>query len=106
MSADLFSYAPSYPHVPGYKSRETSCSAAEDVKATAASLRAKCLSILQMQEYQNGLTADEVATLLNGQSVLSIRPRFSELVNKGKIKDTGDRRLNASGKRAIVWAAA
>jgi hypothetical protein len=48
-------------------------------------------------------TADEVAAAL-GESVLSIRPRFTELLQVGWITDTGIRRPNISGRNATVWA--
>ena len=35
----------------------------------------------------------------------SIQPRTSELRRKGLIRDSGRRRPNATGKRAIVWIA-
>ena len=35
--------------------------------------------------------------------MLSIRPRFSELNTKGRIKDGGQRRKNESGHKAVVW---
>lgn len=57
------------------------------------------------QRNRMGLTADEVAALLV-QSVLAVRPRVAELRKEGFIRDTGLRRSNASGKRAIVWAEA
>ena len=58
----------------------------------------RCEQLLE----QNELTADEVAERL-GQSVLSVRPRISELKAKGKIEATAKRRCNVSGKRAVVW---
>lgn len=94
--SDLFGY----PHTPGAKARETSFEAAEGVASQAPILRARCLREL---EHSNGLTADEVAGRL-GLSILSVRPRITELARDGKVRDSGDRRRNASGKRAIVWA--
>ena len=47
-------------------------------------------------------TADEVAGKL-GISILSVRPRFSELAASGRLVDTGERRSNSSGKMAKVW---
>jgi len=94
---DLFAY----PNVPGFKARDTSADAASAAKETAPILRARCLAVL---ERSNGLTADEVAGRL-GASILSVRPRITELTHLGKIRDTGSRRSNASGKSAIVWMA-
>lgn len=93
---DLFGY----PHTPGAKARDTSFQAAEETADKAPVIRARCLKVL---EHSNGLTADEVAGRL-GLSILSVRPRITELARDGKVRDSGDRRHNASGKRAIVWA--
>jgi hypothetical protein len=94
---DLFSY----PDGPGFKARDTAQAAAEDAAETATLLRARALAVL---ERSNGLTADEVAGRM-GASILSIRPRISELTRLGKVRDSGERRLNVSGKSAVVWAA-
>jgi len=95
--ADLFTY----PNVPGFKARDTAAAAADAVRESAPILRARCLAAL---ERSNGLTADEVAGRL-GASILAVRPRITELTHLGKVRDSGGRRQNASGKRAIVWAA-
>jgi predicted ArsR family transcriptional regulator len=92
---DLFSY----PHQPGAQDRDTSRAAADEVAKTAPKLRGLALDVL---ERSNGLTADEVAGRL-GLSILSIRPRLTELSRLGKVRDSGARRRNASGKAAIVW---
>ena len=92
---DLFRY----PHAPGARDRDTSRAAAADAAETAPQLRARALAVV---EHSNGLTADEVAGRL-GLSILSIRPRLTELSRLGKVRDSGERRRNASGKSAIVW---
>lgn len=97
MSGDLFAY----PHAPGAQKRDTSRAAADAMTPSAPQLRARALHAV---EHSNGLTADEVAGRL-GLSILSIRPRLTELSRLGKVRDSGVRRPNASGKRAIVWAA-
>lgn len=94
---DLFTY----PTHPGAQNRETSGAAADAIAPDAATLRARALAVL---ERSNGLTADEVAGRL-GMSILSIRPRVTELTRLGKVRDSGVRRPNASGKSAIVWMA-
>lgn len=90
-----------YPHAPGYKREGTSSEAAHAVKSKADTLREKVLRVLSFA----ALTADEVAQRL-GESVLSVRPRLSELSARGLISETGARRRNASGKMASVWRAA
>ncbi|WP_404713165.1 hypothetical protein [Sphingomonas sp. MMS24-J13] len=95
--SDLFAY----PDAPGAQDRDTSRAAADDMAPAAPILRQMALDVL---ERSNGLTADQVAARL-GKSILSIRPRITELTRLGKVRDTGERRPNASGKKAIVWAA-
>lgn len=91
---DLFTY----PQVPGAKVSGTSREAAESMKEDAATLRTLCLAFLSIYPK----TADQCAAAMD-QSVLSVRPRFSELRAMGLIVDTGERRLNYSGRKAIVW---
>lgn len=93
-----------YPNAPGFKQAGTSKAAAESMKPSAATLRAEVYEF--MRGLSDGLTADECAEYMGGASVLSIRPRFSELRAMGLIVDTGWRRLNKSGRRAVVWKAA
>ena len=104
MTPDLFTFEPTYPIVPVHKARDTSAAAAASVKPSAATLRAKCLELLRLPQHLYGRTADEAAAIL-GLSVLSIRPRFSELANARLIEDSKTRRKNESGKSAIVWRA-
>lgn len=91
-SADL------YPLTPGYKREGTSKEAALSVKDYAETLTPRCLEVLRIAP----ATTDEIAAAL-GESVLSIRPRISELVSQGKVIRTDNRRKNASGKSANVW---
>lgn len=92
---DLFRY----PGSPGAQDRDTSRDAAQAIAPQAALLRGKALAVV---EGSNGLTADEVAGRL-GLSILSIRPRLTELSRLGKVRDGGSRRKNKSGRNAIVW---
>lgn len=87
-----------YPYTPGWKRRDTAQQAAAAMEPKAKTLREKVLDVLRVHD----CTADEVAENV-GKSILSIRPRLSELVELGKIEDTGGRRKNESGHRAIVW---
>lgn len=88
-----------YPTSPGFKAEGPSRDAAAAMKPTAATLRAHALAVLE----RGPKTADEVADAMR-ESILSVRPRLSELRSLGAIVDTGVRRLNASGKNATVWA--
>jgi hypothetical protein len=87
-----------YPNQPGWKEAGTSREAAESIH-DAALIRVRCLEQLK----KRNMTADEVACKL-GMSILSVRPRISELSTKGLIVKTKEKRNNASGKRAVVWA--
>lgn len=100
---DLFAVgapAPKYPATPGFKRRGTSSDAAPAI-SRAATLRALVLKEIK-KAGKRGLTADEVAGKI-GESVLSIRPRVSELFRQNKVAESGERRANASGARASVW---
>lgn len=105
MHADLFDWrpVPAYPAVPGARAMDTSKAAAEHVAPDAARLRRLVLDCIAAAPA--GLTADEVAERL-GLSVLSARPRVTELNKMGAIKDAGIRRKNASGRNAAVWIGA
>ena len=89
-----------YPHTPGIKTEhpETSKEAATVMVSRAKTLREE----VERQLGGRPMTADECAEAM-GESVLSIRPRLSELRKLKRIEDTGDRRPNASGHSAAVW---
>ena len=92
-----------YPTAPGFKTRspETSVAAAEAVAGSAAIVRMQVVSCYHLH---GPMTADECAELL-GASVLSIRPRVSELRKcyPPVLEDSGERRRNRSGHGAAVW---
>lgn len=98
--ADLFDYAERYPVMPGYKEGDTSRKAAESVAPSAARLRSMVLAELK----RSPGTADEIAGRL-GLSILSVRPRVTELAKMCQVEDTGERRANASGRSAKVMRA-
>ena len=96
-----------YPDAPGYKRGGTSKAAADSMKQKAPTLRDMVLAELS----QANATADECAAAM-GLSILSVRPRFTELAKDNyltgemhKIVDTGLRRPNDSGRMATVWRA-
>lgn len=90
-----------YPQHPGSKTNGPSQEAASRIAPKAPNLRDQAVAIFK-QHHRLGLTADEMAFLLN-VSILSIRPRFSELVRLGLIEDSGERRKNEFGSNVTVW---
>lgn len=94
-----------YPHAPGTKARApaTSREAARRIAPGAATLRTAVLAEFRAA-YPAGKTHDEIAAAL-GRSILSVRPRCSELHAAGLIEQTPNRRRNDSGMSAAVWRA-
>jgi len=90
-----------YPNHPGYKVAGPSKEAADKMAPKAPNLREQAFEIFK-QHHRLGLTADELAFLLN-VSVLSIRPRLSELLRMGVIEDSGERRKNNFKSTCTVW---
>lgn len=101
MSLAAYAERDRYPHSAGYKRNGTSQESATRIAPRARTLRDRVLSALKIEP----LTTDEVAERL-GESVLSIRPRFSEALALGLIEETTETRRNRSGRLATVWRAA
>lgn len=94
---DLFTY----PRAPGFKERGgTSEAAAHAMRGSCEILRDRVLVAIS----RHPMTADEAAGAV-GESILSVRPRVTELSRLGKIERTGERRRNVSGQSAAVWRA-
>lgn len=91
-----------YPSAPGWKEPSTSRDAAVKIASKAETL---CQRVLIQLDLRGPMTPDECAEYLR-ETVLAIRPRFSELAKSGAIQKTGKRRLNASGMAAHVWRVA
>jgi len=98
MQADLFA---AYPDAPGWKARDTSRAAAESVAPVAGTLRERVL--IEVRRAPG--TPEQIAHRMR-VPLLSIRPRFSELSQRGLIKDSGKRGDSQGGCKAIVWEAA
>jgi hypothetical protein len=81
------------------KARDTSAIAGSTVDKAA--LRAL---VWETVRQSGGATCDEVEVLLH-QVHQTISPRFTELSRKGRIRDSGQRRLTRSRRPAIVWKA-
>ena len=92
-----------YPYTPGWQKPETSIEAAETMSPKLKRLQAMVLGAVA-EAGDHGRTADEVAVRLD-LSPFTARPRCTELRQLGLIEDSGFRRANESGSRAIVWIA-
>ena len=83
----------------GYQRTETSFNAAVRASVNARNVRDKVAAVLAER---GPMTADEIAAVL-GLSILTVRPRVTDLNKAGRIEDTGARRQTGSGNAAIVW---
>lgn len=90
-------YESVYPQRPGHKTGGTSAAAAKKTAPGAGRLR---LCVLAEIRKEPG-TPDEIAARLD-LSILSVRPRISELIAMGKVRKTEVRRKNESGMSASV----
>lgn len=93
-----------YPNAPGHRGVDTSKAAADDIAPKLGKLQRMALRAIREAGWL-GLTADELAARLE-LSRYAVQPRTSELKLKGLIRDSGQRRPNGTGKKAIVWIAA
>jgi len=92
-----------YPDAPGHRHVQTSVAAADALAPQLGRLQRLAQAAIR-EAGGHGLTADELAARLE-MDRWSIQPRTSELKHKGLIRDSGQRRPNATGKLAIVWTA-
>ena len=97
----MHQFAMTYPERAGHKAEGTSQDAANAIEGSgqAARLRTAVLGWYATHES----TADECAAGL-GESILSIRPRVSELLKQGLLYVTGLRRKSSSGHSQNVLA--
>jgi hypothetical protein len=102
---DLFGWMPParYPDRPGHRNVDTSIAAAAALAPKLGRLQRLAVDAIR-DAGAHGLTTDELAARLD-MDRWSIQPRTSELRSKGLIRDSGQRRPNATGKAAIVWIA-
>lgn len=88
--------------VPYVRGSDTSKDAADSMRSAAAVLRERVYRLVDKAE--KGLTCDEIEVKLKDavrQSTVSARVR--ELVLKGRLVDSGKRRLTRSNRKAAVW---
>jgi len=95
--------AKKYPLEAGYKEQSTSKEAANKINSRGRTrkLRKKTLDAIR-RKGSYGATPEEIAEILS-ESILSIRPRFTELKLLKEIEDSGDRRRNSFGSNTKVW---
>jgi predicted ArsR family transcriptional regulator len=84
----------------GYQNRDTSLKAASYDKNGKLSLREKAYKVIKQSLLP--ISADQVADKLQ-KSFISVRPRITELVNEGRIRDSGKRGKSLWGKTCILW---
>lgn len=87
-----------YPDQPGHQHTDTSVLAGQSIAPYAVRLRGECLRLLRKR---GPLTSDEIAEALN-LSILSVRPRITELRRMGQVRDTGLRRPSSTGHSSAV----
>lgn len=79
---------------------DTSRAAAEAIKLSVTLIQAAVLTTIEKAP----ATDDELCRRLDMQGN-TLRPRRVELVKKGLIKDSGEKRKTSSGRKAVVWEA-
>lgn len=94
MMIDLFSYIPS--HKVG-----TSMDAADKMRKSAHYWENRVMETLR----DKAMTTEELTELLQAQSK-RVQPATSRLRSKGKIRDSGMRRMNRDNNKVIVWVIA
>ena len=90
-----------YPAAPGHRGIDTSVAAAQAIADVAGPLRRLVYQAV-FAAGNEGATTDEIADALSLPRY-SVQPRRTELKHARRIRDSGRRRYNASGCRAIVW---
>jgi hypothetical protein len=81
----------------------TSVAAAEAIKPSTTTLRARVLRYLR-ECGAVGATDEEMQSDLH-MNPSTQRPRRGELVDMGAVRDSGRTRLTRSGRKATVWEA-
>lgn len=89
--------------IPAFQSHsETSRLAALSMYEQASNLQR---TLLDWLDAKGGLTDEEMQTI-TGMPPSTQRPRRVELVRKGIVRDSQQRRQTASGRLAVVWEVA
>jgi DNA-directed RNA polymerase specialized sigma24 family protein len=78
---------------------------AKDAAAETHATEIEAIVLRAIEQADLGLTSEECAAAL-GLSVVTVSPRMRPLCRREKIRDSGQRRKNSSGCKAIVWVRA
>lgn len=92
-----------YPNSPAWGKTDTSYEAAESMVPVTAGIQRAVLAWVRARG-ERGATAVEIAEGL-GMERTTVQPRTTELRRLYLLDDSGHRRPNPNGKRAIVWVA-
>jgi hypothetical protein len=87
---------------PGGAARRSDPDTSKDAAAETRAQRLERIVLDALRKSEDGLTSEECAAVTQ-LSLVTVSPRMRPLVRKGKIYESKDRRLNPSGKKAIVW---
>ena len=87
---------------PPFSNSTTSREAAESIAPKSWTLRG-CV-LLYLKRAPDGSTAQDIEQGLE-LSGNTVRPRIRELVKAGLVYDSGETRVLASGRKAIIWRA-
>lgn len=88
--------------------RRTDPWSSHEAAASVTKVRESQKAVLEALTILGPMTDEELAHQYGGtpqQSPSGLRTRRSELVELGKVRDSGQRRVLRSGRRAIVWEA-
>jgi hypothetical protein len=80
----------------------TSLAAAKAIQTITPNLR----EMVYAEIAKPGGRTDEEVAIARNMPGNTVRPRRNELVNAGRVVDSGETRLTQSGRRAIVWKSA
>ncbi len=86
--------------LPFQRHSPTSEAAAESAEPNAGTQRRRVFDALM--DHPLGLTDEQQQNLL-AMNPSTQRPRRIELVNAGRVFDSGETRLTRSGRKAVVW---
>ena len=85
--------------LPYVKHSDTSLAAAKSVTTVAETQRTKVLWLIK----QFGPITDEEICMRSGMNPSTVRPRRGELVRQDLVRDSGQRGITNSGRKAVKW---